>query len=1301
MYSLHNHSDYSNARGVLDCINTIDDLVDTALEQNLFGIALTDHDLLGGSYKFLQKVKEINKQGQEFLEKEPQNYKAKLMANFKPILGNEVYIGREGLSKETHGDKEKFHHFILLAKDKIGWEQLNELSSIAWERFYVRGITRTPLYISDLKKVVGKNPGHLIGMTACLGNYLGERILSFGRSRDEQKRNEYKSEILNHINTMKEIFQEDFYLEIQAGKTNDQTIYNQGIVPFANHSNPKTVVTTDSHYNRPEWREVHHAYLNSQEGKERETEGFYDYTYIMNENEVKELCETHLDKNDIFAAINSTIEIGEKIETYSIDHQVVVPHIPFEEKEKWDEIIHKYDSYEYFNRFSHSNEDNQFFLYKIILGIEDYLQKSWIDLEPILERINVELEQIWIISERISQNLSTYFTTMQKIINLTWEKSIVAPGRGSAGAFAINYILGITQINPLTQPVDHPYQRFLFKEKVAFPDIDFDSSASKRGEVIEYIKKWFNSIGAEVSNICTYGTEKSKSAVITAARSLKMEPEDGLYLASLIPSSRGMLWSLNDCYYGNDEEKEPVREFIKEMNENKELWKIAKRIEGIINKRGIHPAGIVIFNESPYKHTAIMQSPSSVPTSQFSLDDLECTGGLKYDLLSTDAIDSIQTELYLLAENGYIEWQGDLKSTYDKYLHPEVIDYTTKEMWNLINQKKILSIFQFDSPVGEQAINEVQPDSLLELATINSVMRLMAADGHEMPLIQYRRRKINPKLWYSEMYRAGLKEEETKILEKYVGNTLGMCITQEQLMAITMDEQISGFSYVEADAARKAVAKKKMKEVEKLQDKFYEACKKQNTSKNLTDYVWYNLFAIQLGYSFSSIHTTAYSIIAVQEMNLNYYYPQIFWSTARLMCESGSVDFLEEDLNLFASDEEENEEAEQTAVNYFKMSSAIGKVQQFGVNIALPNINKSSFTFKPDVEKNTIYFGLKGIQRIGNPIIYEIMKNRPYNSLEDFLQKVKVDKTQITMLIKSGAFDDFGDRKAMLYHYCDLVADKKQRLTLQNAQRIIDLGLVPPELKEYQDIYKLSKHLKKYFKFGEYLVPDENMWQYVRLFDFNEIKIRDSEEYITISDWEKWYKRKMETLKGWIKKNESILLQQINAAAVRELTDKYAKGDIATWEMESLSYYHSYHELETPEYKQWLEKLQVVDFQNLAEEPYIEWEGSNGAKKFKLYRIAGTAIGRDKQKGIVGILTSSGFLKVKVYKATFNKFDRQIKDESGIEKSWFSKGTKLLLCGYRLGDEFKLKVYKNHPYGQMIYKINEVGLLTSKRKGEE
>lgn len=1302
LYSLHTHSDYSNIRQ-LDSVCKIDTLLEAAISLELSGMALTDHDTVAGHFKFLKKVKELNKKGKELGEKEPYNKKAEIMRNFKPILGNEVYLTREGLTKETFEKGERFHHLLLLAKDKIGWEQINELTSISWDRMFIRNVTRTPLYISDLEKIIGKNPGHVVCTTACLGNYLGDRIVDFGFSTGEQ-REELKFEILNHIETLKNIFHEDFYLEIQPGQSKQQINYNTGVIAFSKFTNVEIVATMDVHYPTADWKSIHHAYLNSQEGKERETEGFYDYTYLMNFKELNDLFGTHLNKEDYIRAIENTATIADKVEVFEISQKPIVPRIPFEDEDKWNLILHKYDEYEWFNTFSHSCEDDKFLLYQIIKGLEDKLGKGWIELKPTLERIDIELAQIYKLSEKMNQRLATYFTTMQGIIDKIWNYSVIGAGRGSAGAFMINFILDIVQINPLTAPVDLPYWRFLSEEKVNLPDIDIDSSASKRQDVLEGIREWLAGFNSTMTNIATVGTEKSKSALITAARGCGLEPEEGLYFASLVPSERGFLWDLQDCYHGNEDKgRNPSREFVEAMDMHPWVWEVAQKIEGLICRRGIHAAGIAIFNENEiYSQTAIMRAPSGAITTQFTLDDLEECGVIKYDLLSTNAIDSIQAELYLLAEYGYIDWQENLKETYNKYLHPQVIEYEDIEMWRKVHNKEVLNLFQFgDSPIGEQAIELIRPTGLLELSTINSVMRLMAAEGHEMPLVQYKRRKENPHIWHLEMSHAGLEKIEVELLEEHLEETLGMCVTQEQLMVMLQDERISGFSYIESDYARKIVAKKKMKEIEKLKDQFYESCKKQGTSQNLTDYVWYNCFAIQMGYSFSIVHTLSYSIIALQEMNLVHFYPSIFWATARLMVESGSMNFMEEDLELLLEmDDEEHEETEtkNQTVDYFKMSSAIGKMKDFGITIYPPHINESSFTFKTSVEENAIYFGLKGVTRIGDNVIRDIIANRPYKNVEDLLKKVNLNKIQITMLIKAGAFDFLGDRQKILYDYCDMVADKKQRLTLQNAQRIIELDLVPEELEQYSKLFKLNKHLKKYYKYGDRLLPDDNMWTYIEMFDFKDYEYEDNEAYLDLKKWENYYKKSMVHLKNWINKNEEELLEQMNQRAVQELLDKYAQGNIAKQEMEALSYYHTFHELEEEEYAKWLRKIDARNFFDLPEEPIIEWENGS-ARKFELFKIAGTAVGRDKQKHIVGLLTTEGFLKVKIYRSQFVKYDKQIKLDGVTEKSWFSKGNKLLLTGYRNGDYFIPKVYKSTGC-QAIYKFDKPGKLISKRLGE-
>jgi DNA polymerase-3 subunit alpha len=489
-----------------------------------------------------------------------------------------------------------------------------------------------------------------------------------------------------------------------------------------------------------------------------------------------------------------------------------------------------------------------------------------------------------------------------------------------------------------------------------------------------------------------------------------------------------------------------------------------------------------------------------------------------------------------------------------------------------------------------------------------------------------------------------------------------------------------------------------MDQVEGLRNKFYKKGLECGAREIFLNYIWDNLFNVQMGYSFSSLHTNAYSIIAIQQMNLNYHYPSIYWAAARLMVESGAVDFLEEDLDLLEADDES--ETKNNSVNYFKMSSAIGKIRGFGIQIEPPNINKSNFTFRVDEESNSIFFGLKGITRIGSSLIEEIIANRPYRSLEDFLSKVKVNKIQATMLIKAGAFDDFGDRAEMLYNYCDTVANKKSRITLQNMNQLIQYGIIEESLKKEINIWRFTKYLRANAKFGDLYVLKDGLASTAEQLGFTSLKQDESGSfYVEKKVWDKFYTGQMGPIRNWMNENQEEILSKLNTELVQELLEKYAVGSIADQEMEALSYYYSYHAMETEEYSTWLNSLGVESFFDLPEEPTIAWERGQ-AKMFELTTIAGTAIGRDKQKRIVGLSTPDGFVKLKVYRAQFVKFDRQIKIDGEIEKSWFSKGTKLLIQGYRNGDYFIPKYYKNSTLKQAIYKINEPGSIVSERLGE-
>lgn len=314
----------------------------------------------------------------------------------------------------------------------------------------------------------------------------------------------------------------------------------------------------------------------------------------------------------------------------------------------------------------------------------------------------------------------------------------------------------------------------------------------------------------------------------------------------MIPNERGFDWSLSDCYYGNEkEDRAPIKAFKEVMDNNPLLWELAQNIEGLVTRLGVHASGVVAVNGDFVEHGSVMKTSKEQLVTAYDLHDQEECGVLKYDFLTVSALDRIHQCMNYLLEDGAMKWQGDLKSTYKKYLAPDVLDYDSKGMWELVSDGKISSIFQFDSVVGFQAIKDIQPQSLTELAISSSLMRLMS-EG-ELPLAKYARFKRVPELWYDEMRSHGLNEDEIKILEKYLKRKNGVGESQEVVMQMVMDEHISNFSMKEANKLRKTIAKKNFREIDAVRDLFFEKGKECGASQSLLNYVWFVQISMQLG----------------------------------------------------------------------------------------------------------------------------------------------------------------------------------------------------------------------------------------------------------------------------------------------------------------------------------------------------------------------------------------------------------------------------------------------------------------------
>ena len=595
--SIHNHLQYSNAR-LRDCIIKENDLLKYASELGHELVAITDHEFTGSWIK---------------VEKAKKNY-----PNLKVIYGNEIYLCRNGLNANNFvSGQDKYYHFILLARDREGAKQIMELSTRAWQRSYMaRGMRRVPTYYQDLIDIIGANRGHVIGCTACLGGALGTQLMKYHENKSE----ELYGKIISWCDQMEWIFGADnFFLELQPSESHEQTYVNRMLIDIANNFHYRYIISTDSHYLKKEDASIHAAYLNAQDG-DREVSSFYATTYMMDTAEL----ESHMDLTgeELEEAYRNIRTIAAMCEDYSLLKPLKIPALQWKPskvgyvRNVWLERIPS------LRKFVESDyEGDRLLACHIVERLEDddslWGEKVWAAVED-------NLDKTWESSLVNKTHWSAYFLNLQRIIDVCWEAgTLVGCGRGSGVGFILLYILGITQINPLAETVQTFSFRFLNPSRVSVLDIDTDIEGGRRADVLNTFRKVYGQ--DKVANVATFRTEKSKSAVLTAARGLGIDVDVAQYIASLIPADRGQLRTLDQCMYGDEENGfEPIKQFIFEMTENyPELWEVAHKIEGLVCGTGIHAGGVIFVDEPFVNSTALMRAPDGTICTQFDLHDCE------------------------------------------------------------------------------------------------------------------------------------------------------------------------------------------------------------------------------------------------------------------------------------------------------------------------------------------------------------------------------------------------------------------------------------------------------------------------------------------------------------------------------------------------------------------------------------------------------------------------------------------------------------------------------------------------------
>ena len=1294
----HCHTEYSNIR-LLDAINKPKDLINRAIELGLAGIAITDHECLAGHIKANKYAKEIQKE----------------YPNFKVALGNEIYL------VDTRENGIKYYHFILIAKDKIGHKQLRQLSSLAWlNSYYDRGMERVPTLKEDLRRIVKENPGHLIATTACMGGELSTLALALYNARqisDFSTEDRCHEDIVNFMQDMLDIFGSDFYVECAPATSREQIIVNKNLLNIATALSVKMIVGSDAHYLKKEDRYVHKAYLNSK-GGEREVDDFYEFSYLQEEQEMINHLSQSYSMTIIAALYQNSLEIYNKIENYSLEHKQTIPRVKVEiyprQKNFYPEMIITREQ----------NIEENYPILTQMLRSEDPYDRYWVNVclkklvelgkynKTYLDRLEEEARVKSVIGKKLETNMFAYPITLQHYIDMFWEcGSLVGAGRGSSCSGLNHYLLGITQLDPIEWNL--PFWRYLNEERTELGDIDLDLCPSKRPQILRGIKdergKNFIQEIDEITRqncgctlIATFGTEGTRSTILTACRGYRTDDyPDGIdvdtaqYLTALVPSERGFLWTLDDIMYGNSEKgRKPVTPFINEVEQYPGLLDIMKGISGLINKRSSHASGVILFDEDPYEFGCFMRTPKGEVITQYDLHDAESAGMTKYDFLVTEVEDKLRETISLLQEYGEIEKDLSLREVYDKYFHPNVLPLEKEECWKALEQGSVINIFQFDSDVGSQAAKKIKPTSILEMSDANGLMRLMTAEkGQETPMEKYVRFKNNIDLWRDEMRREGLTKEEQKTLEPYFLQSYGVPPSQEQMMMMLMDKKICGFSLAEANAARKIVGKKQMSKIPELQQKVYDMA----TSKELGEYVWTFGIGPQMGYSFSIIHALAYSFIGYQTIYIATNWNPIYWNTACLIVNSGSLenDEYEEDENGDAVKRTEK------GTDYAKNAKAIGDIISKGINVSLVDINHSSYSFEPDVEHNQILFGMKALSNLSSDIIEQIKRGRPYVSLKDFMLRCPLTKTVMINLIKAGAFDEvekdgFGDRRNIMAYYISQVSEPKNRLTLQNFNGLIQRGLIPEGLEMQVRVYNFTKYLKTR-KVGKYYTFDDACITFFNKFyseQADKLEVINGITCILQDKWDKIYQKEMDVAREWLKANQQEMLKVYNMALFKEMWNKYAAGTTSKWEMDSLCFYHGDHELKDVN----TYKYGIVDFFSLPTEPEVDYffkKGGNKIPIYKLHRIIGTVIGKNDNKSTVTLLTTTGVTTVKFSREYYAMFKKQISQVGAdgkkhvVEKSWFTRGTMIAVTGFRRDDMFVGKTYAATE-GHQLYKIIEV-----------
>lgn len=963
---LHVHTYYS----ILDGQSPVEKLVDKAVANGMRGMAITDHGNMFGVkelYNYCNKINgKLKEQG-----KEP----------FKPIFGCEMYVARRTKADRV---KEKGdaggYHLIVLAKNYHGYKNLIKLVSRAWvDGFYSKPRTDR----ADLEKY----HEDLIVCSACIAGEVPAKILKGDIPGAREAIEWYKS-----------IFGDDYYLELQRHEVKDpnqranretfplQQRANKELIKLAKEYGIKVVCTNDCHFVDQENAEAHDHLLCLSTGKE-----LNDPTRMLYSKQ--EWFKTREEMNEIFAdvpeALSNTLEILDKVETYSIDHSPIMPFFPIPEEFGTEEETRKRISpEELFREFTTDENGNEIMSHeeaekkiKKLGGIDklyrikfeaDYLAKLAYDgakrlygeplSDEVYERVKFELHIMK------TMGFPGYFLIVQDFINSAEDELgvMVGPGRGSAAGSVVAYCLGITKIDPIKY--DLLFERFLNPDRISLPDIDTDFDDDGRGKVLEWVEDKYGH--DKVAHIITYGTMATKNSIKDVARVEKLPLDISNRLCKAIPDKLpdGLKMNLTNAIKCVPELREAEASANPQMANT---IKYAKMLEGTVRGTGIHACGTIICRDAisdwvPVSTAEDKSDPGhKLLATQYDGHVIEETGLIKMDFLGLSTL-SIMKET---VEN--------IRLTHDGFtLDLDTIPIDDELTYKLYQEGRTIGTFQFESAGMQKYLRELRPTVFEDLIAMNALYRPGPMDY--IPSFIARKNGKEPITY------------DIPCMEKYLKDTYGITVYQEQVMLLS--RQLADFTRGESDALRKAMGKKKKAIVDAMKPKFIEGGKKNGHDPKVLEKIWgdWEKFA---SYAFNKSHATCYSWVAYQTAYLKAHYPAEFMAGNMSRC-----------LN-----------------DITKITKLMSECQAMNIPCLGPDVNESEQKFSAN-KKGEVRFGLSAIKGMGEAaatnIIAERHKNGQYKDIFDFVQRVNlstVNRKAMESLALSGGFDSFGIRREQYF----------------------------------------------------------------------------------------------------------------------------------------------------------------------------------------------------------------------------------------------------------------------------------------------